>query len=87
MLCRHEASDTRPRGVCGAGVRASLQASSVPASILACPYQPHLGSLDLLVCLGRGSQFGGYDGVGPWREPRHAGQEAAGFLVGEKPKT
>lgn len=33
-----------------------------------------------------GSRFGGYDGVWPQQEPRHAGQETAGSLVGQKPK-
>lgn len=82
MLPRHEASDPMPRGMCRVGVCASLQASSVPASVFSCSHQPHLGGLDLLVCLGGGSEFGGYDGVQPQQERGHGGQEGAGSLVG-----
>lgn len=65
---------------------AGLLASSVPASGLLCPRQPHLGGWDLLVCLGGGSTFGGYDGVRPRQEPGRAGQEAAGSVVGGQAK-
>lgn len=78
-------ADTKPvtRGPEVYAEPASVPACRLPRCLPASSPVPISLILVAWIC----SQFGGYDGVGPWREPGHAGQEAAGSLVGEKPKT